>query len=352
MVNNEIFYTDKISSAFLELVEFPDKYRTRYQFFHTAQTMQKKICSSKLTALKSYYCNGTNLTRWRSADTGRINWDLEAEPEKQLLVAYKPDSRLSLNLKFSENAKELLNHPNILKNSCPVLYLVNSPVSSPQLMEAMADDLGVQSAFSHVDGIYTYDKSHLDRPNSEKWAKEFVKSLDPAIDYCLAGNKREERKELDFSEQIIDGKSDFETWRAVAGAVVLNDAAKAPNKVKNADIVRIKKPGSKIQLIMSKQAITSGDKITFGIWLWTNEDTTARIQIVRSCSAKTPVETAGATVGLTEKPKRFEIEHTFEHDHKCAMVQIVGLKPESKIIAWQSLIDYVPVKPADSDTQP
>jgi len=347
MINNEIFYTDKVGDAFRDLVDFPDKYKTRFQFFYVAQTLQKKACRSNLDALKELYCSGKNNTLWRSAETGRINWDLKAEPEKLVLIDYKPKSRVALKSKFSVNANIFLNHPNILNNSCPVLYLVNSPVSSPQLMQDMADDLGVQSAFSHVEGLYTYDSSHLDRPNSEKWAKEFVKSLDPAIDYCLAGNKREKPKELDISEQIVDGNSDFETWRAVAGAVVTNNGAKAPDKVKNADVIDIEKPGSKIQLILKKQAITSGDKLKFGIWLWSDEATTARIQIVRSCSANTPPEVSTAILGLTDKPKRFEIEHTFEHDHKCALVQIVGQKADSKVIAWQSLIEYKPVNVTD-----
>ena len=126
--------SDEATPAFVDVKSFPDKYLTRFRFFKTAQTMQKNICTSKFEWLKRIYCHGTNETLWRSNTTGTRNWQLIAEPETQTLVTYKPASRENLIGRFIHYAKETLDHLN-LQNSCPILYIVNAPTSSPQLME-------------------------------------------------------------------------------------------------------------------------------------------------------------------------------------------------------------------------
>ena len=231
-------------------------------------------------------------------------------------------------------ADEMLNLPD-LEKTCPILYLVNSPSASPRLMKEMADGLGVQHAFQDVSDLYTYDGSHLDRPNSEKWAAEFVKALDPVIDYCLAGNTKKDPKKVDISKGIISGSSNFETWQSVGNAEVTNKASLAPDGTQNADALSFPKAGAKLRKIYKSQEIEKGASVTFGIWLWADNYTTARLQIIRSCSAKTPLETTNTNITITPKPQRFVVNHTFENSHECTLVQIVGLKDGSKLFAWQ-----------------
>ncbi len=339
LVNNEIFYSDKLGDAFLEITNFPEKYETRFKFFRAAKSFQERICKSKIESLKKRYCTGSSPTYWRSVKTGLLDWNLIAEPKDQVAVNYTPSARVTQFGNFIGNASEMLDHPK-LKNTCPVLYIVNSPAAAPQLLDNMADYLGVQSAFVHVDDIYTYDNSHLDRPNSEKWAKEFVKVMAPTIDNCLAGHKRKGPESIDLSPNRTKGKTDFETWRALANAAVTDKGVLAPDGTQSADLIKVPKPGAGVQNIYRSQEIKKGSTVTFTTWLWSNNFTNARIQIIRSCSAKSPLETSRATVSLTPRPQRFEISKTFEHDHKCALVKIIGLKEETDIYAWQGNFEY------------
>jgi len=190
MVNNEIFASDKISAGFRELVDFPDKYKTRFDFFNMAQTLQRNACVSKFRWLKNYYCSGKTRSNWRSATTGRLKWDLVAAPEKQEKIVAPLEDTGERNVpRFLPNAEELIGHSDF-KDSCPVLYIVNSPASSADTLKGIGGALDIQTVYTPVDDLYTYDKSHLDRPNSEKWAEAFVKELDPAIDKCLKGEGR------------------------------------------------------------------------------------------------------------------------------------------------------------------
>ena len=204
----------------------------------------------------------------------------------------------------------------------------------------MADDLGIQHAFQHVDNIYTYDGSHLDRPNSEKWAEEFVKALDPAIEYCLAGGKREFQKPIDISKSITDGKTNFEVWKTIANTEVTNKNAIAPDGTQDADTIMMPKAGAKLQYIFRDQNIKKDSTVNFGIWLWSDDYSSIRLQLIRSCSAGTPIETISKTIYLTPRARRFELTKVFEHDHECTLVQIVSLKDKSNIVAWQGDFEY------------
>lgn len=188
LVNNEIFYSNRPSKALNEFRMFPEKYKTRYHFFSMAQTLQKKICDSDMSLLSSIYCEGESESQWRSSITGRLGWSYIAPDEKQNIIRIDADSRMGKYDYYMNNAKVFFANQKI-KNSCVILYLVQSPGSSPDLMFKMADELKVPAVFVEVPGLKTYDNSHLDRPNSEVWSEAFVKKLDLALDNCISGLK-------------------------------------------------------------------------------------------------------------------------------------------------------------------
>lgn len=408
MVNNEIFISDKVSAGFRELVDFPDKYKTRFDFFNMAQTVQRSACASNVDWLKKFYCLGKSKGNWRSASTGRLKWDLIAADEKQELVIPRKDIGARVVPKFIPNAKELIGHSDFQK-SCPILYIVNSPVSSADMLEGIGNAFDVQTIYTELDKLYTYDKSHLDRPNSEKWAQEFVKELDPLIEVCLSGNgkpnfdkaeaymrnyevqqaeiaarrenatkaledrlaAREERDEkaaeiraerakkreqtrldalrpkgVPYIAETADvtGLSNFEQWDRSGEIEVLDKASLAPNQKAQVDRIIIKKSPARIRYIYRDQPIKAGTTLTFGGWFWSNNpDASIRLQIVRSCSSTTPLETASLNSNLTKNPYRLEVSHTFKYDHECALVQILGLGDGVEINAWQGRADFSPL---------
>jgi len=344
MVNSEIFVADKVSPAFRDLVDFPEKYETRFRFFNAAQTLHKRICTSKSDFLKRHYCKGRTNANWRSAETGRFKWDLIAKPEKQVVFKYTMKADHVYSRLYTDRVLELLQMRNYEK-SCPVLYQVNSPRSTPKLMEKMADSLGVQSAFAYMGGLATYDKSHLDRPNSERWATEFVKALDPVIDNCLSGKgklKIVEPEKFDITTADIEGASDFETWRTRFGMSVNDAAIEAPNNTQTADLLRASETANaRLYKSFSNTPIKAGTTMRYGGWFWSeDEGVRLRLQIIRGCSSTTQIESSVESFNLTSEPQRLSIEHLFENDQKCGLVLMSISKPNVSVRAWQGRVEY------------
>jgi len=471
MTNTEILYSDVVGEAFGDLVYFPDKYKTRFDFFHAAQSFQKWICGGNIGFLKDIYCQGRTGAGWRSAVTGRFKWELVAEPEKNIPFTARdeqdpPSRRMNQIL---PNAEKFLGMSEF-KNSCQVLYLVNSPSSEPKLMKSIGDLFEIDTVYAEGRDFKSYDKSHLDRPTSEAWGSEFVKYLDGPIDRCLDGGgqpnfenleayfkasaekqaaldaqrqkaldlreqskkdlqdrleAREERKEraaqllqerleerqqaveekraardaqrqkaLDLREQrkqdLLDrlearkqrdkksaqilqkrkeaiearekarvealepkgpsysdnpsdtmGTSNFESWDISGDTQVLDKSAKAPDGSSDADVIIANTSTARLRYIFKDQPIKAGMTMTFGGWFWTDsQETSVRLQIVRSCSPKSPVESASLNSRLNSEPHRLEVQHTFKHGHECALVQIVGIGDAAKIKAWQGRVEF------------
>jgi len=359
MTNTEILYSNVVGAAFGDLVYFPDKYKTRFDFFHAAQSLQKWVCGGNIKFLKNYYCKGRTGAGWRSAVTGRFKWELVAEPEKNVLFAPRkeqnpPDIRMGRVL---PNGREFLGNSNF-KNSCHILYMVNSPSSEPILQNAIAEELGALPVYTPFDDLRTYDKSHLDRPTSERWASAFVKDLNPALDKCLQGEGRykpEVIEKFNIATADVDGVTDFESWNPRAGITVANAAAEALDKTKSADIIVVEKAGARLQKIYKDTPIKAGMTVTFSGWFWADEDVPMRAQIVRSCSAATPVESVSKTFNLSPKAKRYEVSHTFEQDHACALVQITANRADSRFNGWQYRMEFTDPTTEDippAETQP
>ena len=346
MTNTEILYSNVVGAAFGDLVYFPDKYKTRFDFFHAAQSVQKWACQSGIKKLEDYYCSGRTRAGWRSAVTGRFKWELVADPEKNVLIAPRtennpPDSRLNTVL---PNAQEFLGNSNF-KKSCHVLYMVNSPSSEPNLQAALANQVGALPVYTPMGDLETYDNSHLDRPTSERWGESFVKDLDPVLDRCLDGEGRYTPpviEKFDIATADIDGVTDFETWKPRAGITVSDAFAKGLDDTKTADKIIVEKAGARLQKIYNETPIKAGMTVTFSGWFWADEDITMRAQIVRSCSANTPVEQANTFFTLTAQPRRYEISHTFEQDHACALIQITANPDNTSFYGWRYRTEFMP----------
>ena len=48
---------------------------------------------------------------------------------------------------------------------------------------------------------------------------------------------------------------------------------------------------------------------------------------------------------LSAKPKRVDVSYTFENDHDCALIRLVGLKPEKTFNAWRARADFTSADP-------
>jgi len=340
LINNEILYNDKLSEGVRELVEYPDKYKTRYQFFYTAKKLQRAICNSGWTGLKKYYCQGHKQTTWRDKKTGRQSWNLTVPIEKQKLVLSDGVDRMSFLGMFNDNASGFFGHPR-MRNSCSVLYLVNSPMSEPDIMRRMAIQHKKSHVFSQVEGLYTFDDSHLDRNMSEKWARSFVRDLDPAIDQCLGETGDHQDRTVDFKAFEERGYADFETWRRFLQAEVQDQFSNSYSGEETADLVKFPETGSRIQRLYAQHIIEKGATVRYSLNAASESPKKIRLRLIRSCSRETEPESAEIIKEISGSSEII-LEHKFEHAHKCVLVQITSLSPDSEIILWNGNFQYFP----------
>ena len=327
LINNEIFYSNDIPEAFGDVVANPDKYRTRFAFTDAAQDLQKFACSRDVPWLTDFMCSGRTRANWRSHRTGRLNWDLVAEPEKQVPIRITPsptESRLVQT--FLPNAEEFLATPTPA-GACPILYLVNSPNSRTVVLEEMAAELRVQSVFVDVPGLQTYDNSHLDRPNSERWAEAFVEALDPAIENCFDPDFRVAAR---GAELVADaGRSDFDAFTLTDASLSLEADLRDDELETGFDRLSA---GPILKRITQQVEAPVKAGETWELSLTARSPTYARVrfQLLRGCS-KEPLESALTIANLTTSPQRFSVELTYERDHPCQLIYMQTISEDAVV---------------------
>ena len=76
-----------------------------------------------------------------------------------------------------------------VKQECIILTTVPSVGTKIGTVSALANAFGKTLVMPDLDGLQTYDGSHLDRPSAERWSKAFVQAVAPQIRRCLADSK-------------------------------------------------------------------------------------------------------------------------------------------------------------------
>ena len=345
LINNEIFYSSNIPEAFGDVVANPDKYRTRFAFTDTAQDLQKFACARDLPWLTDFMCSGTRRANWRSHRTGRLNWDLVAEPEQQKVIDIRPSpAEARLVPTFLPNAQEFLAMPTPA-GACSILYLVNSPASRVNVLEEMAAELRVQSVFVDVPGLQTYDNSHLDRPNSERWAEAFVEALDPAIENCFDENFEIAPRGADVVAS--PGRTDIESFTLTDPAIRLD--ANLTDETFGVPFDRIETaPNLKRLTRKMEMPVRAGETWEVSLVARSDASSRARLQLLRGCDRE-PVESGLVTAVLTPSPKRFTAQVTYERDHPCQLIYLQPLTEDSRIDVFGYDLRKIADAPAPAD---
>jgi hypothetical protein len=69
--------------------------------------------------------------------------------------------------------------------SCVVLTNVPSPNTRSAEAKAIAEAVGLPLVNPQLEGLRTFDGSHLDRPSAERWSAAFFETAGPQIQRCL-----------------------------------------------------------------------------------------------------------------------------------------------------------------------
>lgn len=68
---------------------------------------------------------------------------------------------------------------------CVVLTLVPTRDTQRADAQALAHELGLELVSPALDGLHTFDGSHLDPPSAQRWSQAFLDAAQPQIDACL-----------------------------------------------------------------------------------------------------------------------------------------------------------------------
>lgn len=183
VINADPFFANIISAHAKQLLkdETLEKQNAHIKkFWHP---ISEAACNGHIPLVGGLIC-GNHDTVYRSAEDGR--WiagknHLPTIPVNDLQPSSQDEAALKLYVK---NAEAFLSKLNVARR-CVVLTYVPTVNGKPFIARGISDQLGIKFIAPKLDGLFTYDRSHLDTISSERWSQAFLTDLKPVLATCL-----------------------------------------------------------------------------------------------------------------------------------------------------------------------
>lgn len=177
VINVDRFFEDKESDVGAAILRGGDvllrsKEKRFWQIFH------KPICTQL-----PMIC-GKAVSFFRTRETGA--WHLNGFRlwEESKAVADGPASDTDRWNIYAELGKQFLSQLPI-RQDCVLLTIAPSNATKMAEATAIANSLNLDLLVPLLDGLQTFDGSHLDRPSAERWSRAFFDTAGPRIRACL-----------------------------------------------------------------------------------------------------------------------------------------------------------------------
>jgi hypothetical protein len=178
VINVDRFFDDDARPPTKEILQDPDT-RIRYRHKQYWQFLHESIC----TALP-VIC-GNHVAFYRFRETGA--WQLKGWSQTFGSKAAVSDGPVSDRDRWEHYAalgeRFLSQLP--VDRRCVLLTIAPSVNTKRAEATAIASALGLDLVAPQLDGLQTFDTSHLDRPSAERWANAFLQAAGPRIRQCL-----------------------------------------------------------------------------------------------------------------------------------------------------------------------
>ena len=185
VVNVDRFFDDTRETPPARQILRESDARTRYEDKQFWQSVHRRICTSMPAVC------GSRPAFFRSRNNG--SWELEGSTKVWNAIAKTtsdgPVSDADRWDHFSVLAEQFLSQLPVDRN-CVVLTLAPSDGTKRAEATAIATGLGLSLISPNMDGLRTFDGSHLDRPSAERWSKAFFDAAGPRIRECLGSSPR------------------------------------------------------------------------------------------------------------------------------------------------------------------
>jgi hypothetical protein len=175
VVNLDLFFEPEMSQP-ANVVTRDSTAKGRYEQKRGWQRIHKPFCES-LPAI----C-GDEIAFFRSRATG--DWlvrggQFESEP-----VSYDDQVDQGVLKTYIAVGTEFLAQLPVGRE-CVILTMVPTPTTGAETMKAVAAALGATLVAPKLEGLITFDGSHLDEPSRQRWSAAFVEAAGPQIQTCL-----------------------------------------------------------------------------------------------------------------------------------------------------------------------
>ena len=181
VINVDRFFDDDRVSPPTERILQDRDIRRRYEEKQAWQSLHKGICG-----VLPFVC-GTAVAMYRDREAGiwrmkgNAGFAAEAVSDGQPRNVERWDHYAQLGEKF------LAQLP--VERSCVILTIVPTVETRRAEATAIAAKLGLDLLAPQIDGLGTFDGSHLDEASSERWSAAFLQEAGPRIRKCVSAAK-------------------------------------------------------------------------------------------------------------------------------------------------------------------
>ena len=137
----------------------------------TVCTRYPKVCGSKL----AFY---------RARQNGHW-WHRSGDPDEPSATADAPPSRQENWAHYAVLAEQFVATLPV-SHSCVLLTIVPSPATKTAEARAIAEALGLKLVSPQLQGLHTFDSTHLDEASAERWSRAFFEIAGNQIRQCLS----------------------------------------------------------------------------------------------------------------------------------------------------------------------
>lgn len=178
VINADRFFAEWLSPTAQRVVYERDA-RARYQEKRFWQHLHEPLCST-LPML----C-GREFAVYRTIENG-LWFTSGAKPDRRVGVADGPAADAAQWPHFIELAQGFVDRLPVPRQ-CVVLTIVPYGSTKRAEAQAIAQALGVALIAPQVDGLTTFDGSHLDSGSAARWSDAFLQSAGPVLERCAGG---------------------------------------------------------------------------------------------------------------------------------------------------------------------
>jgi hypothetical protein len=176
VINVDGFFDDRLTPPAQEILRDPDT-QGRYRAKRRWQVLHQRLCTAWPAAC------GHRLAFFRERTHGTWQLSGSAAFAATAVSDGPPGGRERWDERSALAAAFLSRLP--VDRQCVVLTIAPSQDTNRAEAAAIAAALGLDLVSPQLDGLRTFDGSHLDSPSAERWSSAFFQAAGPRIRQCL-----------------------------------------------------------------------------------------------------------------------------------------------------------------------